>query len=115
MIVDDSRFARLSLRSFLAQQRPDWAVVEADSGEQALELVSKTRPDYFSIDLNMPGMDGFELVGTLRKDFPEAPMVLLTANIQTATEAQARELGVACINKPITEESVNEVVERLVA
>ena len=113
LIVDDSRFARLSLKRLISQMRPDWEVFEAESVDQALEVTRDIQPDFFSVDLNMPERDGFELVEALRADDPAARIVLVTANIQTATEDRAKDLAVPCVNKPVTEESVQELIEGL--
>ncbi len=79
LIVEDSATNRLLLRSRLNQAYYD--VVEAENGEQALELVTSERPDLVLLDVMMPGMDGFEVCRRL-KSSPETlhiPVVMLTA------------------------------------
>lgn len=115
LIVDDSRFARLSLKTMIEGLRPGWRVMEADSAEAALKFLDDNTPDCVSVDLNMPAVNGFELLEQLRPRLPNCPMVMLTANVQKSTRVRAEEMGVRCVNKPITDESVRELLEGLAA
>ena len=89
---------------------PGWELLEAKNGEDALEVVKGNSVDFFSIDYNMPGMDGLELMEALNQQFPEAKKALLTANIQDAIRDKTQELGGQCINKPISDESIQKLV-----
>lgn len=111
MIVDDSRVSRMMIVAIIKDKQPDWEIIEAGSGDEAIELASGKNISYFSLDLNMPGMDGFELIENLKPDFPDSAYALLTANIQEATHKRAQELGAACINKPISENSIGKMLE----
>lgn len=113
LIVDDSFVSRMMIKSLVAKKQPDWTLLEAADGASALEMSQKHQIDYFSIDLNMPGMNGIELIRQLKPDNLGAHMALLTANIQESTHKKAALLGVKCIHKPITEESIDEMLETL--
>jgi CheY-like chemotaxis protein len=54
-------------------------VIEAGDGGEALELVRQQAPSVVLTDLNMPRMDGLELVKAMRDDYPQVPVVLMTA------------------------------------
>ena len=74
VIVDDERLARLELRRLLAAH-PDIEVVgEARNGEEALALLPKLAPDVVFLDIQMPGMSGFDLLEKLE----EVPQVIFT-------------------------------------
>lgn len=60
MIVDDSTVSRLMIRGRFAVLQPDWEVIEAASGDEAVTLVATTKPDFITMDVNMPGISGFE-------------------------------------------------------
>ncbi len=64
LVVDDDEDLRILARKAL--ERAGHAVIEADSGEQGLKLVDERNPDLVVLDLNMPGMDGFEVLRRLR-------------------------------------------------
>jgi len=111
MIVDDSRVSRMMIKAIVKDKKPDWDIVEADCGEQALELCNGQDINYFSLDLNMPGMDGLELLEKLKPNNPKARFVLLTANIQKATHERAKKLDTACVNKPINDACISKILE----
>lgn len=80
LIVDDHPFVREGLRSFLADA-PGFAVAgEAASGEEALVLAQKLQPDFILLDINLPGANGLEVIGRLRKTVPDAKILVLTVH-----------------------------------
>jgi len=111
VIVDDSKVARMMIYAIVSNQFPDWTVLEAGSGDEALSLAEKSAVDYLSIDFNMPGMDGAELMGKINAKYPNTKMVLMTANVQDAILMKVRALGAIAIAKPITEQSVKQMLE----
>lgn len=110
LIVDDSRMSRMLIRAVIAQLRPDWKIVEAASGDEALKLVEEAPPTYVSMDVNMPGMSGMEAAGRIRIRHPEIRIALCTANIQESIQQGAANAGLYFIKKPITEESIGRMV-----
>ncbi len=111
LIVDDSKVSRMMISRLVNKFHPDWELFEAGSGEEALEKAQEHKISYYSIDLNMPGIDGLEVISQLQAKFPSSPKVLMTANIQDDVLGRATDLGAACIHKPVTEESVNKMLE----
>lgn len=80
LLVDDHPFVREGIRSFLSDL-PDFEVVgEASSGTEALKMAQQHEPDFILLDINMPGMNGLEAVGQLRKTTPEAKILILTVH-----------------------------------
>ena len=113
LIVDDSRVSRMMMRSLLGNQRPNWEIAEAAHGEEALKLAEKTNCDVFSLDLNMPGMDGLALADALRRQAPLDPaplFFLLTANVQEHVMQKALLHRVTVLHKPITEAVVTQLI-----
>lgn len=106
MIVDDSKVSRMMIKSIIKDTQSNWQVLEAGNGEEAIEKSEGSTIDYFSIDLNMPGMDGIELIKSLKTNFATAKFVLLTANIQESVHQKAEALEALMINKPITNEQI---------
>lgn len=82
LVVDDDEHILRSLSQYLELE--DFNVVSASSGPEALKLFQQERPDLLVLDVMMPGMDGFQVLETLRKN-PETasvPVLMLTARDQ---------------------------------
>ena len=106
LIVDDSRLSRMIIRAFIAQAYPDWSIIEASNGQEALEKTATQTVALMTIDLNMPGMDGLTLATQLQHNHPTAHITLVTANIQESVRHRAAAAGMGFIAKPVTEDSV---------
>jgi len=74
LIVDDERIARQELRRLLAAHPGVEVAGDARSGQEALELIPKLAPDLVFLDIQMPGMTGFELLERL----DDVPQVVFT-------------------------------------
>ncbi len=83
-IVDDERIARQELRRLLLAHPEIEIAAEAQNGEQALELIPKLAPDVVFLDIQMPGMTGFDLLNRL-DDIPQ--IIFTTAYDQYAIRA----------------------------
>jgi CheY-like chemotaxis protein len=95
------------VRTLITHVHPDWTIIEASNGQEALEKTATLPVDIMTIDLNMPGMDGLTLATTLRARYPVAHIALLTANIQESVRQKAAAAGVRFMEKPVTEESLS--------
>lgn len=96
LVVDDEqkvlRFMEINLRLRGLE------VFTTTSGEEALELVKSVKPDIVLLDIIIPGMDGFEVLKTLRA-FSPLPVIVFSASITNYDEAM--QLGAnAFISKP---------------
>jgi CheY-like chemotaxis protein len=91
LVVDDSATDRV-LAGRLLQQQNEFEVSFANNGREALEAMRTAAPDAIVSDLQMPEMNGLELVSAVRRDYPAVPVVLMTAkgSEQIATEALRR-------------------------
>ncbi|HTG43408.1 MAG TPA: response regulator transcription factor [Verrucomicrobiae bacterium] len=80
LLVDDHPFVREGIRSFLSDQPEFEVVAEASSGEEALRFAEEHQPDFILLDINMPGVNGLEIVGGLRKTVPASKILILTVH-----------------------------------
>lgn len=110
LIVDDSRISRMLIRAIVTDSRPNWRIIEAGSGDEALKLVSEESPDFISMDVNMPGISGLEAAGHIRLRLPDARIALCTANIQESTRDAAARAGLHFVAKPITAQAIGEAI-----
>lgn len=106
LVVDDSKLARMVMASSLRRIRPDWTLVEVVNAEEALAAVAGGAVDIALIDFNMPGMDGLELVASIRTTHPSMPVAVVSANVQNEIIGRARELNAGFIPKPLTDETL---------
>ena len=111
MIVDDSKVSRMMIKAIIIEMRPEMNILEAGDGKEALELAEGEMIDLFSVDYNMPNMNGIEFISEMKNRRPEAKYALLTANIQEATHIKAEQIGAKCINKPINEACILTMLE----
>ena len=93
LLVDDSPIVRALVSDVLT--RAGFFVAEAYDGEAALELIDAVKPDLMLLDLDMPRMNGFQVLSRLRRRPPLFPVVMLTSHSSDEDRAQARHLG-AC-------------------
>jgi DNA-binding response OmpR family regulator len=79
----------------LLLERENFDVLEASNGKQAVDIATRKRPDLMVIDLNMPEMDGYEAITSLRRDITMAtlPIMVLTSAEGPAVERRVLELG----------------------
>jgi two-component system LytT family response regulator len=84
LIVDDERLARLELRRLLAEHPEIEVAGEARGGEEALSMIPQLAPDLLFLDIQMPGLTGFELLERL-EDLPQ--VIFTTAYDEYAIKA----------------------------
>lgn len=111
LIADDEPVARKVLREELEVAAPDLTIVgEAEDGESALRQIPLLRPDIVFLDLQMPGMSGFDVIRSLdRRQMPV--MIIVTAYDQHAI--QAFDAGaVDYLLKPVSAERLLESIGR---
>jgi diguanylate cyclase (GGDEF)-like protein len=106
LIVDDDYVMRMLERETLAQFGFD--VLEAEDGEQALDMLDDPPPDLLLLDVEMPGIDGFEVCRRLRQrwDMTRVPVIVVTGmddltSINQAYESGANDFVAKPINWPI--------------
>ena len=78
LLVEDHFLARIALRSVLAGHSQICVVGEAADGEQGLLMYRTLRPDVMLLDLRLPGTSGFDVLTRLRREFPDARVVVLS-------------------------------------
>ncbi|QDS88516.1 Transcriptional regulatory protein DegU [Rosistilla ulvae] len=94
LIVDDHEVVRLGLRNLLTDVEVE-IVGEAVTSAEALEFLTKQTPDIVLLDIRMPGGDGLAALGRIKLDYPDLPVLLLSAYDNPTYVARAVALGAA--------------------
>lgn len=91
LVVEDE----LSIRRFIAinLKRNNFKVLEASTGEEALNLLDNSSPDVVVLDIMLPGMNGFEVCEKIRIKSPETAIIMLTAKGQDMDKIMGLEIG----------------------
>ena len=114
LIADDSVTIRRSLSQTLSQK--DYLILEARDGLEALELLAEEAPDLLLLDLEMPNMNGYEVLNILRTRamLPQLKIVLLTSRASEKHKRRAHELGIhTYLTKPCPDDELLETVGSL--
>lgn len=108
LIVDDEKEMLQVLRRAFEAYRDVFSVRIAGNGEEALDILRKSGDISLVVtDLIMPKMDGFTLLVHIRSDFPEIPVIIMTAHSRPVMERMAWKIGVAeYIEKPFDVEAL---------
>lgn len=109
LVIDDERLAREELKSVLSEIHEIDVIGEAQNGDEALKLIKSEAPDLIFLDINMPEMNGFEML----KKLDEIPKVIfVTAYDEYALKAfEVNALDY--LLKPIDPERLEEAIEKL--
>lgn len=114
MLVDDEDEFRAATGRALS--RRGFEIVEAESGERALEMLSDTRPDLVVLDLRMEGLDGIDTLGEIRETNPDLPVIILTGHGQLDDALSGIRLKIVdFLQKPVDVEKLAARIRGLLA
>ena len=116
MIVDDSVTVRKVTSRLM--ERQGWEVVTAKDGIEAMSHLQEMYPDIMLLDIEMPRMDGFEVLRAVRRDerLKELPIIMITSRTGEKHRQQALELGVnRFLGKPFQEANLLSNIEEVIS
>jgi len=93
LLVDDHSIVREGLKRILEAAQGDWAITEAGTGLQALELLRQQPFDLLIADLSMPGMNGLELIQRVHTLYPTVAMLVLSMHAEEQYALRAFKAG----------------------
>jgi two-component system, chemotaxis family, chemotaxis protein CheY len=115
LIIDDSSATRAYVRAAL-EELADMQVSEATSGFDALRILPRERFDLLLVDINMPNINGLELISFIRRSetHRETPLLIISTEASERDRARAMTLGAnGYLAKPFTAEALAEAVRKL--
>jgi len=93
LIVDDHAIIRRGVQGIL-RGHPEWELCgEAENGQEAVRLAAELRPEVIIMDVSMPGMNGVEATRAIKKQIPEAKVLLLTLHVSVDLVRSAFKAG----------------------
>lgn len=116
LLCDDHRVVREALADLLAGVRGVTDVVQAGSAEEVLARYPAVQPDAVVMDVRLPGMDGASATVELLKAYPDARVVLLTADIREDDRIKALQAGArGVVPKEVDAAGLTQAVERVLS
>ncbi len=115
LVVDDSPSVRRVVSNMLKAN--GWEVVAARDGIEALEQIARQRPAAVLLDIEMPRMDGYELMASIRaqEQYSDLPLIALTSRAASKHRQRAMQLGAnEYIIKPYQYQALLGIINRLV-
>ena len=112
IVCDDSRFARQQLiRGLPAGLARE--VLTASNGEEALKLLRAGQGELLFLDLNMPGLDGYQVLEAIRREELNVLVIVVSGDIQAQAHQRILELGaLAFVHKPLNKDQLLSLLER---
>jgi len=80
IIVEDYKLTRMGLKSSLEEFEGIKVIAEAEDAEKGIMLIEKLKPEIVLMDLGLPGMNGIEATGLIKKDNPDLKVIILTSH-----------------------------------
>jgi DNA-binding NarL/FixJ family response regulator len=93
LAVDDHPLLREGIAALIGNQTDMQLVAEASTGREARELFRKHRPDITLMDLQMPDMSGIDAIHSIRGEFPDARIIVLTTHAGDTQVSRALQAG----------------------
>ncbi len=113
LIIDDEQVIRDGCERALSSE--GYAVTQADGGKPGIRLLGERDFDVVLLDLMMPGIDGFEVLGWIQKNRPQLPVVVITGFATVAKAVSAMKQGAFdFVGKPFTPDYIRIVVRRAI-
>jgi two-component system OmpR family response regulator len=112
LIVEEEEELAENLRDLLEFE--GYAVATCSTGEEALEKTSSETPDLVLLDIQLPGMNGLEVLRRLKGKYPTLPVAIVSALSQKETRKQMEECGAdGMLLKPYDQDELLRLIESL--
>ena len=112
LLVDDKEYLLQSMAEGLESFDGEFNVFTAGNGKKALEILRTSHKiDLLVTDIEMPEMNGFELLAHVKKDFPAIPAIVITGHITQKIKEQLKTIGdYVCVEKPVGFKELRRII-----
>lgn len=113
LIVDDSKTSRSVLRNILVEHGYE-VVAEAENGQEGYDKYCDLHPDFVTLDITMPVMDGIQTLVKIKEYDPAAKVIMVTAAGQKSKMLEAIKMGAAeFVTKPFETNQIISIIESI--
>lgn len=113
LIVDDSKTSRSVLKTILVEHGYE-VVAEAENGQEGFDKYCELNPDFVTLDITMPVMDGIQTLTKIKEYDPNAKVIMVTAAGQKSKMLEAIKLGAAeFVTKPFETNQIITIMESI--
>jgi len=116
LIIDDDKLDRLLLKKALMTSQNDVAIIELNSGFEAVKIIEKERPDLTMLDVSMPGMDGFEVLDLIRNNnaLKKHPVIIFSGSERRVDLARSEKIGAdEYLVKPFSLKGYKDIADKV--
>lgn len=114
LITDDAAFMRMQLKNIFESLGHE-IVGEAENGQVAIDLYDELKPELVTMDITMPELNGVEAVKEIKKNHPDATIVMCSAMGQQQMVLEAIQAGAKdFIVKPFDQERIKQAIEKII-
>ncbi|MFP8488676.1 response regulator [Gracilimonas sp. Q87] len=113
LIVDDSAIMRSMIKKTIYRSNVEVGeIYEAGNGREGLEMLEKSKPDLLFIDVNMPVMDGMEMLEIIRNkpETSDLPVLIVSTESNKQRISRINEHNAGFVHKPFTPEKLREKI-----
>jgi CheY-like chemotaxis protein len=116
LLVDDNKYVLDALVLTLRDCARDCAILTAKNGREAVDIMDRNSVDLVLTDIDMPVMNGFELIAHKNSLHPTTPLLAMTSDASHEVVEKLRSLGITyCMEKPFSYEEVTQLVLKSLA
>ena len=116
LIVDDDRPVRAEMVKCLARDKGQFRILEAENGRRAMEILEYEAIDLLVTDLDMPVMDGFELLALMLQQHASVPIIIMSSFGVGAIDDELEKMGAICyIEKPFDSATIAGQIRQALA
>ncbi len=111
LLVDDDQAVLQIVSKWLGRYQETFTIITAEHGREALDILARQPVDVVVTDLQMPVMDGFELIAHLLSEQVHVPIIIMTAMVVSAVENRLQEVGAfPVIRKPLSVTTLHNLI-----